>query len=111
MDGEYKEGWDWTEYATLLREETIAWKVDKAVRERRVWLAAAAEPRETEEVKRTGPASPAPCLQGLRWGETGRIQEARTVQGSTQEDRERSDLSHLWGAYRPYGVPMRGGSR
>jgi hypothetical protein len=108
MDGEYKAGWDWTEYATLLREETIAWKVDKAVRERRVWLAAAAEPRETEEVKRTGPASPAPCLQGLRWGETGRIQEARTVQGSTQEDRERSDLSHLWGAYRSHGVVIGG---
>ena len=108
MDGEYKEGWDWTEYATLLREETIAWKVDKAVRERRVWLAAAAEPREAEEVKRTGPASPAPCLQGLRWGETGRIQEARTVQGSTQEDRERSDLSHLWGAYRSHGVVIGG---
>ena len=108
MDGEYKEGWDWTEYATLLREETIAWKVDKAVRKRRVWLAAAAEPREKEEGKRTGPASPAPCLQGLRWGETGRIQEARTVQGSTQEDRERSDLSHLWGAYRPHGVVIGG---
>ena len=103
MDGEYKEGWDWTEYATLLREETIAWKVDKAVRERRVWLAAAAELRETKEVKRTGPASLAPCLQGLGWGETRRIQEARTVQGLPQEDREhkecseRGDLSHLWG--------------
>ena len=75
------------EYATWLRENKFASKVDKAVRERRVWLAAAAELRETEEVKRTGPASPAPCLQGLRWGETRRIQEARTMQGSTQEDR------------------------
>ena len=43
----------------------------KAVRERRAWLAepAAAEPRETEEVKRTGPESPAPRLQGREKGE------------------------------------------
>ena len=39
---------------------------DKAVRVRRAWLAerAAAEPRETKEVKRTGPESPAPRLEG-----------------------------------------------
>ena len=110
MDGEYREGWDWTEYETLLREETIAWKVDKAVRERRVWLAAAAELRETEEVKRTGPASPAPCLQGRKKGEDVEL----CLPGTTREDREhkerseRSDLSHLWGTYRSYGVVMGG---
>ena len=40
--------------------------MNKAVRERRAWLAerAAVEPRETEEVKRTGPESLAPRLEG-----------------------------------------------
>ena len=77
--------------------------VDKAVRERCVWLAAAAELRETEEVKRTGPASPAPCLQGRRKGEdAGRWQRSQTCASNY----EFSDLSHLWGAYRPDGVVM-----
>ena len=65
MDGEYKEGWVLNipaDIAAYLREDEIASKVNKAVRERRVWLAAAAELRETEEVKRTGPAlNPALC--------------------------------------------------
>ena len=116
MDGE-GEGFDiqrWLDYTTYLREETrqetIALMVGKAVRERRVWLAAAAELRETEEMKRTGPTSPAPCLHGTRLRWVG----ARAMQGLTQEDREhkerseRSDLSHLWGAYRSYGVVMGG---
>ena len=113
MDGEYKEGWVLNipaDIAAYLREDEIASKVNKAVRERRVWLAAAAELRETEEVKRTGPASPAPCLQGRRKGEDVEL----CLPGTTREDREHrehsefSDLSHLWGAYQPYGVAMEG---
>ena len=108
MDEEIKR-LDWTGVdETLLREDTIASMVDKAVRERRVWLAAAAELRETEEVKRTGPASPAPCLQGRRRGEDGEYAgTARTIQ-EHREHSERGDLSHLWGAYRSYGVAMEG---
>ena len=61
MDERFDEGaCDEAERRRLLERLT-----DKAVRERRAWLAerAAKEPscRETEEVKRTGPASPAPC--------------------------------------------------
>ena len=68
-------------YATYLREDRIASMVDRAVRERRVWLAAGAELKETEEVKRTGPASPAPCLQGRR-------KSADVEDNQTREDRE-----------------------
>ena len=87
MDGECREWWGLTglEYATWLRENEIAGKVDKAVRERSMWLAATAELRETKEVERTGPASPAPCLQGRREGE-----------GTTRELRElREHLAHF----------------
>ena len=41
----------WLDYQRLRREDLIEARVDKAVRERRAWLAAAAEPRETEEVE------------------------------------------------------------
>ena len=52
------------------RMDLIEGGVDKAVRERREWLAErATEPKETEEVKRTGPASSAPRSQGRRKGE------------------------------------------
>jgi hypothetical protein len=119
MDGEGVEGWELNipaEYGIYLREDEIASRVDKAVRERRVWLAAAAELRETEEVKRTGPASPAPCLQGRRKGEDVEL----CLPGTTREDREHREhrefsevertgpaspyRSGLWGAYRSYGV-------
>ena len=63
MTDEEGEGFDIQmslDYTTCLRDYLIEWMVDKAVRERRVWLAV--ELRETKEMKRTGPASPAPCL-------------------------------------------------
>ena len=109
-EGERFDGDRWLDYTRCLREDLIESMVDEAVRERRVWLAAAAELRETEEVKRTGPASPAPCLQGRRKGED-------VEPGTTREDREHREFSEvertgpaspyrsgLWGAYRSYGV-------
>ena len=74
--------------------------VFRAERERRVWLAErAAESKETEEVKRTGPASPAPRAQGRRKGEDD---EQATGKQREQSGQLPVDLAHLWGNYQPY---------
>ena len=57
----------WLDY--IRRLQLIESMVNKAVRERCVWLTAAAELREAEEVKRTGPASSVPCSLGRGKGE------------------------------------------
>ena len=66
------------------REDLIERGVDKALRERHMWVAAATEratePEETEEVKRTGPVCPAPCSHGRRKGEgDSQVQEQSAI--------------------------------
>ena len=117
-EGEGFDGDRWLDYTRCLREDLIESMVDKAVRERRVWLAAAAELRETEEVKRTGPASPASCLQGRRKGEdAGRWQGWQRTIREDREHREHSEYRPSFGgirgrtdhtACRWEGQPLRG---
>ena len=105
MDGE-GEKFDEDKWSTWTsRRDLIEGRVDRAVRERRAWLAerAAAEPRETEEVKRTGPASPAPRLQGRRKGEDTSYHVPRALY-QWMYNMQGKYFAHLWGRYRPYSM-------